>query len=362
MTTDDRARPLSERVPAPAELPPLPAGTAEHPVRWRPLRRRDARALHRLQLAAGRIDHPEEEIGERALAEALRDPRFTPARDGVIGLAPDGSVVAVATASLSEDPGGTTVAGADPHIVVSLDGTVHPAYRGRGIGRALLDWQSARGMQLLATSRSLLPGMLAVGSREACVPNTALFAAGGFAPVRWWCSLRREVGEPVPRQELPQGMRVTRFRRRYSEPTRVALNEALRDHWGFAPISRTEWRGLGAASGFAPGLSRLVVTGRGTRRKPFRVEAFALTAINRRDWRLAGSRFGYLETVGVAPARRGQGLARVVIAEALRAYRRRGLEHAVLDVDSADPNGELGVYERLGFTERDRAVMYARRF
>lgn len=362
MTIDDRPRPLSERVSAPAELPPLPTGTQDFPVRWRPLRRKDIRALHALHVAAGEIDHPLDRISERALAESLHDPLFKPGTDGIIGLAPDGSAVAAATASLSATPSGDAAPGTDPHIEVALDGAVRPDYRGRGIGQALLAWQTARGLQLLASSQSPLPGLLTVGTREACVPTTSLFVAGGFAPVRWWRSLRRGLTEPVRRRELPSGMRIVPFRRRYSEATRLALNDAFRDHWGFAPISRSEWRRRGRAGEFAPGLSRLLISGRGTRRDPYVVEAFVLTEINRQEWRLKGCRFGYVEAVGVPRARRGQGLSTIVIAEALRACRDRGLREAMVDVDSANPSGALGMYERLGFAERDRAVTYAKRF
>ena len=351
---------MSERIAHSEELfAGLPREAGDVPLRWRHMRRRDARGIHGLRAVAGRIDHPFDSVERDAVSLELRDPRFTPSGDGLVALDPRGGVVAEGAARLEEEPDPTATV--TPHREVSLPGTVHPDFRGRGIGAALLAWQEARGRELLAAAASARPGMLTVGTREACAQATALYSAAGFTPERWWLSLERDLARPIPDGPLPAGVTVSPMRRRFSEPARVALNDAFRDHWGFSPIDRSEWRRQAVRGGFAPRLSRLAIAGHGTRSDPHRVAAFALTEINRREWRLQGSCFGYLETIGVVRDWRGRGLSTAVIASALRAYRGRGLTRAVLDVDSDNPSGALGMYERLGFTERDRSVSYLKR-
>lgn len=335
-----------------------PVVTPGEPIVWRAMRRSDARGLHRLLVEAGQVDDPAHSVSRREVARGMRDPRFTPGVDGVVGVARSGAIVAAASARLGAEPERSALAGVDPHREVALEATVHPAWRGRGVGRVLLERQVARGRRLLEGARSAFPGRLVAGAREVNVQTVALLEAAAFHRARSWLTLDRSAACPPPHRGLPAGMRLERFRLGLSEATRVALNDAFRDHWGFAPLSRAEWR-RDSGGDFAPKLSRLVVSGRGTRQSPLRVEAFALTELPRRDWARAGSPFGRIATVGVVRGSRGLGLSTVVVAEAIRAYGRAGLLRVELDVDATNPSGALGMYERLGFRERDRAVTYA---
>ncbi|WP_353114060.1 GNAT family N-acetyltransferase [Microbacterium sp.] len=346
--------PLSARVPAPETLPELPADVGGTSLTWRPATRADLDGIHALVSAAGLVDHPQDLIERDGIEAGFDADPFDPRTDTVIGFAANGEPIAYAEARAADT--------AETEVEVSLDGVVHPGYRGLGIGRALLAWQEARGRQLLASSDSSLPAMLCVGSREECTANLALYAAAGFAPVRWWLTLKRDLSAPIPDRALPEGLSVVPFTDRLSEATRIAFNDAFRDHWGSQPVSRREWEKSTRLGEFSAELSRLIVTGAGDGKDPHRVVAFALTEINEGEWEPNGGPFGYLEGIGVIRERRGQGLSSAVIAEALRGYRDRGLVSAILDVDSENPSGALGMYERLGFRPTDRSVTYAKRF
>ena len=63
--------------------------------------------------------------------------------------------------------------------------------------------------------------------------------------------------------------------------------------------------------------------------------------------------------VGTLREHRGRGLAGALLAEVMRASRAAGLERCVLDVDTENPTGALGVYTRLGFAATDRDVAYS---
>lgn len=346
--------PLSERVHAPVALPALPTVAGGMALHWRPATTADVPLLHALGRASGRIDHPRDLVAEDQIALGLTGERFTLETDTVVALDPDGTAIAYGEAKQAET--------AATEVEVSLEGVVHPDHRGLGIGRALLAWQEARGRQLLAASDSTLPAMLALGCREDAASHRALYAAAGFAPVRWWMELRRPLSAPIPDREPPAGVSIVPFSDRLSEATRAAVNDAFRDHWGSQPITRQEWEDEGELDAFAPHLSRLAVVGAGTRTDPHRVVGFALSELTPEEWDLNGGSFGYLSSIGVIREWRGRGLSSVVITAALRAYHDEGLQNAILDVDAENPSGALAMYERLGFVLDDRSVTYAKRF
>ena len=71
---------------------------------------------------------------------------------------------------------------------------------------------------------------------------------------------------------------------------------------------------------------------------------------------------GWLERVSVRRPWRRRGLARSLIAEAMRALRDKGLEQAALGVDSENPTGALDLYAGLGFAEARRGTALRKAF
>lgn len=351
--------PLDIRAEAPSTLPPLPAAVAGAPVRWRPLSSRDGRILSALQAAAAPFDHPQDAVHRGVIVRSLRASNFQPANDGIVGLTVDGTPVAGACARLASRPTSHGKAG-KPFLAVSLEGLVHPAYRKLGLGRAILAWQEARGRQLLAGAGDYSAAVLTVSTRTASHENCGLYAHAGFTPERRWLSLQRDLSSPIPGRSLPGDLRLRRFHLVYSEPTRLALNDAFRDHWGFSSLDRTEWRREGVAGKLAPRLSWLAVSGHGTECDPYEVAGFALTGIRRQEWALRGASFGHFESVGVRQNRRGEGISTALLVASMRGYQAWGLRHATLDVDADNPSGALDMYQRLGFRERDRSLTYAK--
>ena len=64
-------------------------------------------------------------------------------------------------------------------------------------------------------------------------------------------------------------------------------------------------------------------------------------------------------TIGVRRPWRRKGVASALMARALQAYREAGITTAALDVDSTNPSGAVGVYERMGFRSVMRTVTYS---
>jgi ribosomal protein S18 acetylase RimI-like enzyme len=71
-----------------------------------------------------------------------------------------------------------------------------------------------------------------------------------------------------------------------------------------------------------------------------------------------GFREGYTELLGVRRKYRGRGIARALLADAMRRFTAAGMDVASLDVDSENPSGALGLYTRLGYRAVNRTMAW----
>lgn len=341
--------PLSQRVTAPAEvvIPAVGAG-----LEWRPLRRTDLPALLELQRAANAVDNPRFVPRLDGLEEDFDSAGFDPDRDSVIAFDAQGRAVAYGEAYQDEE--------AETVVTVHVNGVVHPERRREGIGSAILAWQEARGLQQLAASELRLPGWLSAGAEEDAAAPRALLEGAGYARVRWWMTMDRDLAAPIAEVPLGPELRFEPYGPAWSEPSRLVINAAFRDHWGSQPTSREDWQASERLAAFRPDLGTVVVA---TLPDGSEEVAGVLTVeVNEEEWEPNGFTFGYIEVLGVARTWRGRGIAQALLARTFAALRAEGFERAVLDVDSESPTGADGLYARAGFHELARSVSLVKVF
>ncbi|ARC55727.1 Mycothiol acetyltransferase [Frondihabitans sp. 762G35] len=338
--------PLRSRVTAPERVD-LPDARGD--VTWRPMVREDAVAVHALRRASGRIDHPAYIVTLEEIERDLERSEIDLVRDAALAQDAQGEIVAY---------GSVVLLSSQSTLVRSvLDGAVHPARRREGIGEQLLAWQEQRALQQLATSEKTLPGWILSFADERAEGALALFSKRGFEFKRWWLELSRDLAEPLPVVPLDDAVRVVPVTDEWSERIREARNDVFRDHWGSQPIPADTWADLMGLPIARPDLSWLAVD-----RATDEIVAFVLTTVNEEEWEQVGFSHGYVEYVGVRRTFRGRGIAQALLVHALGVYRERGLDRAVLDVDSESPTGAVGLYEHLGFRAVNRSVSLVREF
>lgn len=339
----DLAR-LCDRI-TPPELPLL-----EHPdvASWRPATLADVDAVTRAQKAMDAVDHPDWTTPREDIADELDSAHVTLARDSILALAADGTVLAWGLVELHP--------GRDGRVQSFLSGGVVPAVRGRGLGRLLLAWQLARGTQQIAACEEALPAWVRGGVDERNPSGLALFARLGLRPARYFTSMERDLlgpGAPALADvTTPDGVSLLPYSADRGEAARLARNDAFRDHWGSQPMGAQRWSQFVGSDLFRADLSWLALDGDGDGG----VLGFALANANPEDWELQGYTSSYLGIIGVVRAGRGRGIAPALLHAFLRSTRDAGLERAVLDVDTANPTGALGLYERAGFEATARSV------
>ena len=322
------------------EIAGLPAD-----IEARPIEKADAEAWARLLAEVEQADDTGENFDAEHLVELLADERMQPELY-TAGLWSGERMVG---ACFVRD-----TAGQREEHRMQADGTVHPRFRRRGLGRLLIDWAGASARQMHDDRGGDLPGELQLDAHERNTGLLTLLEQTGFERCRYFSDMDRDLTD-VPGRPTPDGLRLVAFDPRYDEAARLAHNEAFLDHWSFDPRDRQFWAThVTGSRAFRPAVSYLLVT---DDPEPL-VAAYALGYEFPADTAVTGVRDLYLGQIGTRRAFRGRGAAGTVIAASLRAGAEEGFQRASLGVDAASPTGAVGLYEGLGFAVTQRWIAH----
>jgi mycothiol synthase len=208
-------------------------------------------------------------------------------------------------------------------------GAVHREWRGRGLGSELVELTEER-LRALGAARihnvTLSPDLAA----------RPLLERRGYREVRHFWEMTIELGDDVPPDPpLPDGLRVEPFSTERAEAFHAALEEAFADHWEFrAEPFEAWWQRQLAKPDHDPSLWFLVRSGE------------LVVAATRNDPERSGG--GWIGALGVRPAWRGRGLAKVLLLQSFREFHQRGQRRVGLGVDSENATGATKLYESVG--------------
>jgi mycothiol synthase len=245
----------------------------------------------------------------------------------------------------------------DPVAGPSAETVVHPAHRGAGYGRSLVQaaLDAAPGHRLR---------LWAHGDHPAA---RALARTMGFTEVRRLEQWRRSLRVPLPDAPLPAGVRLRAFRPGTDDEAWLALNAAAfaghpeQGSWTPADLRARmaeDWFDpagflLAEEDGDLVGFHWTKLHGGDRQADPRRIHGSG------REHEHGHEPIGEVYVVGVRPDQQGRGLGRALTVAGLRYLRDAGLGTAMLYVES-DNEPARTVYRGLGFTWWDTDVMFLR--
>ncbi len=272
----------------------------------------------------------------------------------------------VATPSEGEGSGGSDASGdgagfaladappgADGHVEVNL--VVDPAFRGKGVGRALAT----------AVLDAFPDATISAWSHGNHPAAAALASTLGLTRARDLWVMRRSMAGDLPAVETPAGVVVRTFEPGRDEDAFLAVNaEAFLDHPEQGGMTRADLEQRMAEPWFDPAgfflAERSDAPAGGAAVESPSLLGFHWTKVHPATD--AGEpAYGEVYVVGVSPAAQGLGLGKVLTLTGLRHLEQQGLAEVILYVES-DNAPAVAVYSGLGFThaDEDTDVMYRR--
>lgn len=328
----------------PADVPPVPDPPPIEGLTFRALDpASDFPEIAKLRNASTAADGLADRVSAAELANWMAaSDHFDPQRDALLAEV-DGHLVGMTAGGWEPDNDG----GQD----FASRGDVHPEWRRRGLGGALLRWIEARQRQVAASAPPAPARRLESWAFVQEEGRNALLAANGYEVVRYWFDMDRPHLDDIPDAPLPDGFAFTPAVPDDSREAWEVVKAAFRDHFGGFDDSEESYQ----QSLRDPNrdLRNWVLV-----RHEGRIVGEALNRVKHAENEALGIRRGWVIAVAVLEEFRRRGLGRAIVAQSLRQFRDTGLTSARLGVDAENAHGALGLYESLGFSVVEKGRIY----
>ncbi len=229
-------------------------------------------------------------------------------------------------------------------------GFVHPAWRRKGLGMAMLRYGETR-LREAAREHPAGEKRFRVWTTDKEYGAWALFTQAGYEPVRHYIEMTRPIDAPLPNAPLPAGLDVRPVAPEQYRAVWDAKEEARQDHWGYAPTTDADFERWTETRTFAPHLWKVAWDGE-------QVAGMALNHLDEEQNARYHRRRGRTQYVFVRRPWRRRGLARALLVQSIEMFKAMGMAETALGVDTQNPSGALKLYESLGYQEGRRHTFF----
>lgn len=333
---------LSARAAAPLEIHDPPS---THGVMWRRLTADHVSSLANLLARIEATDNPPYRTSRDEVAEMLG-----PATQwrGIVGYATRGIARGQMVAF------GLVAVRMSGHVECLCQGGVDPRFRRLGLGRAMIEWQTATARQILATSPIQGDGQIVMHVESGHEELEDHLERLGYHWARTYYELRADLSEVPEMPDLGSYLAVVGWGPDTDDLARRAANRLAEVEWGRPPQTPEQW--LMGRTSFVPEWSFLAMDRTGDRPQ---VAGFLLASRYEQDWAALGWKEGYIDQMGVLQAWRNTRVADALIVASMRAQHEAGMDRTGAGLGSANHSGALVVYDALGFRSVGQSRLYA---
>jgi mycothiol synthase len=228
---------------------------------------------------------------------------------------------------------------------------VRPDARDQGLEDEIIAWLSERTREMAAEA-GLRP-RLRIGARDNLDYYRTAYERNGMSPVRYFFLMHRDLADPIPQPEFPEGFTMIHSRGLEDSARWVDMfNLSFIDHWGFTPMKIESHEHWLSSPKYVAERDLVAVAPDGT------WAAFDLCWIDPEDNERNNRLEGWIDVLGTRRGYRKIGLGRAMLLAGLHRLKQDGMEMAKLGVDAENPTGALKLYESAGFYVKHTTVVY----
>ena len=225
--------------------------------------------------------------------------------------------------------------------VFFLTVNVFSDWEDKGLDGILLDWACAHAREIIAESPRPEQDKMDFFTMLSDQHQVALLELTGFSPVRYFFRMRRDL-DTLPNDPLPKGIELLPITPRDYRALWDASVEAFKDEWG-AVVPRESWYEEWLGHRYFQPLIWQIAWHQG------KIVGMVLNYVDQLENEAYNRSRGYTESICVLREWRGKGVASALICRSLQMLKAMNMTEAALTVDTENPSGARGLYERLGF-------------
>ena len=224
---------------------------------------------------------------------------------------------------------------------------LHPEWRRKGLGTAMLAWNQSRLRATAAGHDPERPKAFRAFFDEHQHGSQALLKGAGYQPERYFFEMKRDLSQPIPEPELPEGLEIRPAEEAQFRQIWEAQDEAFRDHWGYSPGTEKDYQRWLGKPDADPEIWKVAWDGD-------EVVGMILNIIFHDENQQLKRKWGWTDPICVRRPWRRRGLATALLLESMQELKARGMQYAALGVDVDNPLGALKLYENAGFETYSR--------
>lgn len=233
----------------------------------------------------------------------------------------------------------------------TLIGKELPAWRGKGIGTAMLHHGEDRLRQIARKHPADSAKFFQSWASEDELALNKLMKKEDYQPVRYFFDMTRPIADPIPDAPMPDGLEVRPVLEADYSKIFSANDKGFQDHWGNTPTTENEIKRFVDSPIFDPSIWKVAWDGE-------EVAGMVLNFVDKEENEEYQRKRGYTEDIIVVRAYRKRGLAKSLIAQSIAMFRDMGMHETALGVDAENLSGALKLYENLGYQTKKRFTVF----